>query len=152
MIRLLLSSLIWVYPVCSGLFVQKLRNITVIKTLLLSAQTRDSFRESFRERTISLTLLNGCACGFKDHYLHNWCYAHFSKIICTIMFPSFRTDRPGQTVQTQIRLLLRVYTVCNSLCIFWMHYSKEKPSCSTFRVITAIFRVSEILGFLWYIQ
>ena len=42
----------------------------------------------------------------------------------TIIFLSFRTDRSGQTVQTQIRLLLiRVYTVWNSLCIFWMHYS-----------------------------
>ena len=65
------------------------------------------------------------------------------------------------------------WSVCNSLCIFWMHYSKEKPSCTTFRgerggsvveltgtlslntnkqttfrVITANFRVSEILGFL----
>ena len=55
---------------------------------------------------------------------------------CTVMFLSFRTDRSGQTVQTQIRqLLIRVYTVCSSSCIFWMHYSKEKPSCSTFRVI-----------------
>ena len=35
--------------------------------------------------------------------------------------------------------LIRVYTVCNSLCIFWMHYSKETPSCSTFRVITTNF-------------
>ena len=61
------------------------------------------------------------------------------------------SDRSGQTVQTQIRLLLRVYTVCNSLCIFWMHYSKEKPSCSTFRVITANFRVSEFLGIIRYI-
>ena len=43
--------------------------------------------------------------------------------------------------------LIRVYTVCNSLCIFWMHNSKEMPSYSTFRVITANFRVSEILGF-----
>ena len=32
--------------------------------------------------------------------------------------------------------LIRVYTVCSSLCIFWMHYSKEKPSLSTLRVIT----------------
>ena len=31
-----------------------------------------------------------------------------------------------------------------------MHYSKEKPSCSTFRVITANFRVSEMLEFLRY--
>ena len=52
-------------------------------------------------------------------------------------------------MQTQISLI-RVYTVCNSLYIFWMHYSEEKPSCSTFRVITANFQVSEILGFLRY--
>ena len=31
-----------------------------------------------------------------------------------------------------------------------MHYSKETPSCSTLRVITANFRVSETFGFLWY--
>ena len=53
---------------------------------------------------------------------------------------------PDQTVP---RGLIRVYTVCNSLCIFWMHYCKEKPSCSSFRVITTNFRVSEILGILW---
>ena len=34
-----------------------------------------------------------------------------------------------------------------SLCIF----SKEKPSCSTFRVNTINFRVSKILGGLWYL-
>ena len=43
-----------------------------------------------------------------------------------------------------------VYTVCNSVCIFWMHCSKEKPSCSTVMVITANVWVSKILGFLWY--
>ena len=32
-----------------------------------------------------------------------------------------------------------------------MHYSKERPSSSTFRVITANFQVSEILGFLRYV-
>ena len=48
--------------------------------------------------------------------------------------------------------LIRVYTVCNSLCIFGMHYSKEKPSCSTFRLITANFRVSEILGIVRYLS
>ena len=56
---------------------------------------------------------------------------------------------PDQTAPRSSSLI-RVYAVCNSLCIFWMHYSKEKPSCSTFRVITADFRVSEILGFLRY--
>ena len=45
---------------------------------------------------------------------------------------------------------IKVYTVCNSLCILWMRYSKEKPYCSTFRVITENSRVSEILGFLRY--
>ena len=68
------------------------------------------------------------------------------------MILSFRTDMSGQTVQTQRSSLIRVFTVCNSRCIFWMHYSKEKPSCSTFMVITANFRVSEILGFLRYIN
>ena len=32
---------------------------------------------------------------------------------------------------------------CNSLCIFWMHYSEEMPSCNNIN-----FWVSEILGFL----
>ena len=54
--------------------------------------------------------------------------------------------------QTAPRSLIRVYTVCNSLCIFWMHYSTEKSYCSTFRVITANFRVSEILRFLRFIR
>ena len=66
------------------------------------------------------------------------------RLDCTIMFQSFRTDRSGQTVQTRIRLLLiSVYIDCNSLCIFWMHYSKQKPSCLTFRVIIAYFWVSK---------
>ena len=54
---------------------------------------------------------------------------------CTVMILSFRTDIPGQTVQTQIRLLLiRVYTVCHSVC--WTHYSMVEPHSSNFRVIT----------------
>ena len=57
------------------------------------------------------------------------------KILSTVIFLSFWTDRTGQTVQT----LIRVYTVCNSLCIIWMHYSKETPSCSIFMVITTNF-------------
>ena len=39
------------------------------------------------------------------------------------MFLSFRTDRFGQTVHTQIRLLLE---------------EKEKPTCSTFREIRGV--------------
>ena len=58
------------------------------------------------------------------------------------MILSFRTDRLGQTMQTHIRLLLiRVYTVCNSLCIFWSHFSMVDPHCSDFRIIN-----STILG------
>ena len=63
----------------------------------------------------------------------------------TVIFLSFRTDRSGQTVQTQFRLI-RVYTVCNSLCVFWMHYSKETPSCSTIRVITINFGTFMVTG------
>ena len=37
------------------------------------------------------------------------------------------------------RDLIRVYTVCNPVCIFCMHYFAVKPSCSNVRVITAIF-------------
>ena len=58
----------------------------------------------------------------------------------TVMILSFRTDLPEQTVQTQIRLLLiRVYTVCHSVCIVWTHYSMVEPHSSNFRVITTNF-------------
>ena len=56
----------------------------------------------------------------------------------TIMILSFRTDRPGQTVQTQSSLI-RVYTVCHSVCIVWTHYSMVEPHSSNFRVITTNF-------------
>ena len=60
------------------------------------------------------------------------------------MVLSFWTDRPGQTVQTQIRLILKEksdqgHTVCYSMCIFLMHYSMIKLSCLTFWVITPKF-------------
>ena len=76
----------------------------------------------------------------------------------TVMILSFWTDRSGQTVQTQITLLLKEQfekglhclhpwrfwdrsdpIVCNSHCIFWTHYSTVKPLSSNFRVITAAF-------------
>ena len=51
---------------------------------------------------------------------------------------------PGQTVQTQIRLLLQeqsdqVFTVCHSICIVWTHCSMVEPHSSNFRVITSKF-------------
>ena len=42
----------------------------------------------------------------------------------TVLILSFRTDMPGQTVQTSS--LFRVYTVCSSLCIVWTHCSNFK--------------------------
>ena len=80
------------------------------------------------------------------------------------MILSFRTDMPGQTGQIQIRLLgavwslstlfassslIRVYTVCHSVCIVWTHYAMIEPHSSNFRVITIILfwgGVSEYLG------
>ena len=64
--------------------------------------------------------------------------------LSTVIFLSFRTVRSGKQCRPRSDCsyrssLIRVYTVCNSLCIFWMHYSKEMPSCSTFRVITTNF-------------
>ena len=35
--------------------------------------------------------------------------------------------------------LIRVYTVCHSVCIVWTHYSMVEPHSSNFRVITTKF-------------
>ena len=35
--------------------------------------------------------------------------------------------------------LIRVYTVCHSVCIVWTHYSMIEPHSSNFRVITTKF-------------
>ena len=76
-----------------------------------------------------------------------WCYCR-GLLYCSLVF---RTDRSGQTVQTQIRLLLiRVYTVCCFVYIFWTHFSMVKPRCSNFRMITTILSMSEFFGFLRY--
>ena len=72
------------------------------------------------------------------------------------MILSFRTDRPEKTRSDCSRSrstlfrssLIWVYTVCNSICIFWSHYSMVEPHCSNFRTITAIFRQSKYLGIL----
>ena len=48
--------------------------------------------------------------------------------------------------------LIRVYTVCHSVCIVWMHSSMVEPHSSNFRVITTnCLGVSEYLGNLRYI-
>ena len=43
--------------------------------------------------------------------------------------------------------LIRVYTVCQSVCILWMHNCKVKQLFSALRVITAIFRFIRIYYF-----
>ena len=67
----------------------------------------------------------------------------------TVMILSFRTDMPGQTMQTQRSSLIKVYTVCHSVCIVWSHYSMVEPHSLNFGVITIFFlwwRVYEYLG------
>ena len=77
----------------------------------------------------------------------------------TVMILSFRTDRPGQTVQTQIRLLLEeqshqglssgstLFAITDaSLCA----YSSESHLVKILGWLQQIFWVSEHLGFLWH--
>ena len=50
---------------------------------------------------------------------------------------SIRTDMSGQTVQTQRSSLIRVFTVCYSICIILTKYPKVWPLCLNFSKITA---------------
>ena len=43
---------------------------------------------------------------------------------------------PDQTAPSS---LIRVYTICHSVCTVWTHYSMVEPHSSNFRVITTIF-------------
>ena len=69
----------------------------------------------------------------------------------TVMIPSFRTYRSGQTVQTQITLLLEEQSSLFAIpsASFWRHFSSVRPVCLNFWVITAIFWLSKNLGVLW---
>ena len=65
-------------------------------------------------------------------------------IVNTVTILSFRTDRSGQTVQTQIRLLLEEQSDQGIHCLqFQLHLLGTllfgKPSCLNFRMITANF-------------
>ena len=90
-------------------------------------------------------------------------YRHFKQVheSFSAVFQSYRNDPkfsnrqvransadPDQTAPS----LIRVYIVCNSGCIFWVHYSLVKPSCSNFRMITANFwgvRILRIFTVMW---
>ena len=65
-------------------------------------------------------------------------------IKATVMILSFRTDMPGQTVQTQIRLLLEEQSDQGLHCLpFCLHCLASllygRANTSNFRVITTIF-------------
>ena len=57
--------------------------------------------------------------------------------------PKFQTDRSGQTVQAQIRLLLMeqsdqgLHCLSFSADLYWTNFSMETPFCLNFRVIAA---------------
>ena len=58
------------------------------------------------------------------------------------MVLNFQTNRPWQTVQTQIRLLPKEQSdqglhCLHSICTIWTTFSMERPVCLNFRVITA---------------
>ena len=42
--------------------------------------------------------------------------------------------------------LIRVFTVCYSVYVFWTNFSIVRPCCSNFRILQQIFWVSEYLG------
>ena len=81
-----------------------------------------------------------------------YCLMHYSKPI--VMPRSFWTDSSVQVVQTQTWLLrtglIRVYTVCHSVCIIWTHYPMVNTHCSLFWWLQQIFRVPVFLGFFRY--
>ena len=54
----------------------------------------------------------------------------------------------NSVVPDQRSSLIGIFTVCHSVCTFCTKYSVVKQYCSNFRVITAIFRVSEFLAHL----
>ena len=119
----------------------------------LLAHTSSESRRTFRQKARSLASLNGWACTVKTCHdgmledtnsldgAHLSQYFNGKRVVwtcSTMMFLSFRTDSSGQTDQTAPSLI-RVYTVCNSLCIIWTHYTKVKPPCSNSSMITANF-------------
>ena len=77
-------------------------------------------------------------------HTHFVCFVMLWLIPSTIMILSFWTDRAGQTVQTQIRLLLGSTLFAILSASFGRITSTVKPLCSNFRFITANFRGSDL--------
>ena len=74
-------------------------------------------------------------------YKYNTCTFTPTLPCCTVMILSFRMDMPGQTVQTQIRLLVSDQGLhCLPFCLHRLDsYSMIEPNSSNFRVITTNF-------------
>ena len=75
----------------------------------LLAHISSESRGTFRQKARSLVPLNGWACAVKichDGMLEDTNSLDGAQIGFTMLILSFQTDRSGQTVQTQIRLLL----------------------------------------------
>ena len=75
-------------------------------------------------------------------------YSSLSHISCTLGqlsralgWYSSLNHMPWQTVPTQMSSLIRVYTVCHSICTVWTHYPTVEPHSSNFRVITSLLGV-----------
>ena len=66
----------------------------------------------------------------------------------TVMTLSFRKDRSGQTVQTQIKLFLEEQSDQGLHYLLLTKYLQVWPLCLNFRCITAKFLASENLGTL----
>ena len=70
----------------------------------------------------------------------------------TVIILSFRTDMPGQTLQTQIRLLPEeqsdqgLHCLPFRLQLFWTHYFMVEPHIQILQWLQQIFGVSEYLG------
>ena len=88
----------------------------------------------------------------------NWTDGKLDKVlyhpILTVMSLSFRTDRPGQTVQTQIRLLLEEQSDQGLHCLpFRLHRLDlvlyDSHIVQILEWLQEIFWVSEYLGNLW---
>ena len=128
------SSLIWVCTVFPDLSVWKHRIITV-HALWVSLLV--NLEPNAKQLFFLFHLQKFQQTGWRVLFLH----AYFLKSYQND--PKF-SDRqvlansadPDQTAPSS---LIRVYTVCHSVCIFWTHFSVVKWYCSNFRIITVFF-------------
>ena len=84
----------------------------------------------------------------KHSYIYLSYPASHTCTFCTVLILKFcRQTGLGKQCRPRSDSLIRFYTVCHSVCIFWTNYSMVKQYCSNFRIVTTNFPVSEFLGF-----